>query len=283
MADWSRAEVDAIVADYLNMLELDLLGARYNKSQHRRQLARSLDHRSDGAIERKHQNISAVLIELGFPYLPGYKPLRNYQRVLLDAVVAKLEMARSLHEILSREVERFAESPHIDGSPHLEPPPEMALMRRDRVEESSWADELYSVPRFTNYLERESRNMSLGAAGEAFIMRFEVARLMGAGRPTLAENVEHVSVTRGDGLGFDILSYERDGGERLIEVKTTTFGKETPFFLTRNELTCSRKRDLTYHLYRVYSFRNNPRVFALDGRLDTVCHLSPMQWSARVL
>ena len=33
--DWSRVEVEAIVADYLKMLTLELAGQRYNKTTHR--------------------------------------------------------------------------------------------------------------------------------------------------------------------------------------------------------------------------------------------------------
>jgi hypothetical protein len=65
--DWSHEEVEATVAAYLTMLEQELRGVAFNKSDSRRLLRETLNDRSDGAIERKHQNISAVLIELGFP------------------------------------------------------------------------------------------------------------------------------------------------------------------------------------------------------------------------
>ena len=63
-APWSREEVEATVADYLHMLTQELAGQSYNKTKHRHALAAKLNHRNDGAIERKHQNISAVLIDL---------------------------------------------------------------------------------------------------------------------------------------------------------------------------------------------------------------------------
>jgi hypothetical protein len=40
----------------------------------------------------------------------------------------------------------------------------------------------------------------------------------------------------GDGAGFDIASFDPDGRERFIEVKTTNGAATTPFFLTRNEM-----------------------------------------------
>jgi hypothetical protein len=64
---WSREEVEATVAAYLDMLDQELRGLQFNKSDARRRLGATLSGRSEGAIERKHQNISAILIELGFP------------------------------------------------------------------------------------------------------------------------------------------------------------------------------------------------------------------------
>lgn len=58
--DWSREEVEAIVADYLHMLTLELSGQSYNKTEHRRRLQAKLNQRSDGSIEFKHCNIRGV-------------------------------------------------------------------------------------------------------------------------------------------------------------------------------------------------------------------------------
>ena len=60
----------------------------------------------------------------------------------------------------------------------------------------------------------------MGLAGEQFIAEFEARRLHAAGQKSLAERVEHVAGSRGDGLGYDVLSFEVSGEERFIEVKT---------------------------------------------------------------
>src|SRR5580765_8503395 len=98
MADWSRLEVEAAVADYLDMLALELRGEPFNKAEHNRNLARVLNGRTRGSIERKHQNVSAVLIELGYPYIDGYKPLSNYQELLKDVVEERLLRETALEE-----------------------------------------------------------------------------------------------------------------------------------------------------------------------------------------
>jgi hypothetical protein len=83
-------------------------------------------------------------------------------------------------------------------------------------------------------------------------------RQLGAGQ--LAERVEHVAKTRGDGLGYDVLSFAADGGERFIEVKTTAFGKRTPFFVSSNEAEFARARSAQFSLYRVFDFRAEQRI-----------------------
>ena len=82
---WSDWEVDAIVADYFSMLADEMAGKSFNKSEHRRAL-QTLTGRDPGSIERKHQNVSAVLERLGVPFIRGYKPLAHFQNALLDAV-----------------------------------------------------------------------------------------------------------------------------------------------------------------------------------------------------
>lgn len=72
---WSRAEVEATVSDYFEMLAHELRLEPVNKSEHSRNLQKLLNGRTIRAIESKHQNISAVLIDLGYPYIAGYKPL----------------------------------------------------------------------------------------------------------------------------------------------------------------------------------------------------------------
>ena len=72
---WSIEEVELCVADYLDMLMLDLTGQDYNKTKHRNELMQRLNGRTAGSIEMKHQNISAVMMELGRPPIPGYKGL----------------------------------------------------------------------------------------------------------------------------------------------------------------------------------------------------------------
>lgn len=80
---WSELEIQSIVADYMHMLTLELSGQSYNKTAFRRALLTKLSGRSEASIERKHQNISAVLRDLGCHWIPGYKPVERRKRFRL--------------------------------------------------------------------------------------------------------------------------------------------------------------------------------------------------------
>jgi hypothetical protein len=117
-------------------------------------------------------------------------------------------------------------------------------------------------------------------AGEHFALAFERWRLNQFGAAQLAERVIHVSQAEGDGLGYDIRSFETDGSERFIEVKTTSFGERTPFFASANEVRFSRDRASQFHLYRLFDFRVAPKLFQLDGPIDQHCHLDAVTFRA---
>jgi hypothetical protein len=86
---WTPHEVELIVADYFAMLRAELAGESYSKAAHNRALRTRLNDRSKQSVEYKHQNISAVLIGMGLPYIDGYKPARNLQKTLLPQAVGE--------------------------------------------------------------------------------------------------------------------------------------------------------------------------------------------------
>lgn len=279
MRDWSRAEVEATVATYFEMLDCEIRGRDYSKAAQRKSLSRLLDHRSDGAIERKHQNISAILIELGFVYISGYKPLRNYQRLLYEVVADRLTASATLVDTLREQMAAQVSVPAMDDilASLVDPPttdPHSSTYTSVAIGEGE-------QPRLgADYLALESANRSLGAAGEEFVVKFEMARLINAGREKLAGRVERVATTRGDGLGYDVLSFDVSGRERFIEVKTTNYGSYTPFFVTRNEVTVSRRLADRFHLYRAFEFRRRPRLFCKAGPIEHSFALEASQFTA---
>ena len=85
----------------------------------------------------------------------------------------------------------------------------------------------------------------------------------------------------GSSAGFDIRSFEKNGRDRFIEAKTTKYGKNTPFFVTANELRFSEENSSRYYLYRRFRFRADPKLFALQGQLGENCKLEASHYVAR--
>ena len=278
--NWSDVEVEATVADYFQMLEAELRGEPFNKTDHRRLLKAQLVDRSDGAIELKHQNISAILIELGFPYIDGYKPRGNYQRRLREVVEERL--AESSHLLAITESAVQAEVPRVPDIDDFLRVLDTAPRRKGSGPPFPSIREPGPDYGRVDYLRREALNRSLGTAGELFVLTFEKARLIHEGSPALADQIEHVARTQGDKVGYDVVSFDADGRERFIEVKTTRFGKETPFYVSRNQVGTSRVLREQYHLYRLFRFRVEPRMFTLSGSLSEICALDPVEFEARV-
>jgi hypothetical protein len=275
-ADWHKDEVAHIVADYLAMLTCELTGQSYSKAARRRQLLTQLPGRTNGAVEFKHANISAVMLELGFPYLRGYKPRSNFQRSLLvDEVGLQVSKHLLLDDVALAAVQRPAANADFHDFDRIKTP---TPTRDTGIAET--APRYGRAPIKRDYLEREALNRSLGLAGEDFALRFERWRLAQLGAAQLAERVIHVSQTEGDGLGYDIRSFEPDGSTRFIEVKTTSFGERTPFFVSANELRFARENAPQFHLYRLFEFRTMPRLFQLDGAIEGNCNLDATTFRA---
>ena len=274
--DWTRLEVEAAVQDYLEMLFLGHRDEPYSKAEHNRRLRERLDGRSRGSVEFKHQNISAVLDGMGLPYIPGYKPRGNVQMLLRDVVRERIQ---PYIDWLSNDIARKQEPIAVPDvlRIHVEPP------KRDLIVGETRAD--YGISgqgglKPVNYVEQEARNQSLGDAGEALIMEYERVRLENAGKDHLARNVEQVSKTQGDHMGYDIRSYEETGRDRFVEVKTTRYDKRTPFYISANELKFCKANSNAYQLYRVFGFRKSPKLFTLPGDVETHVSLRAINYRA---
>lgn len=273
-SDWTEAEVAAVVASYFGMLRLELAGVRFNKSEENRKLQEAIG-RSKGSIEFKHQNISAVVIEAkGIP-IDGYKPMNNVQELLRVEVLERLLHDAELRQLMLRSVEEAAEI--VLGSVDLlfrsEPPPFLPSSSRPLQSRAG---------QFIDFQRLEAQRRDLGLAGELAVVAHEQSRLRHCGLNELAERVEHIPTTRGDGTGYDVLSFDTSGREKFIEVKTTRSVKQFPFLVSRNEVEFSDEVTDQFHLYRVFQF-NKPQMgyYSLPGSLRSSVRLDPVTYLGR--
>ena len=268
-SDWNEQEIDLIVADYFDMLQMERAGKPYVKADRNRAL-QELTRRSRGSVEFKHQNISAVLLKLGMDWIPGYKPLRNYQDALVIGIWRYIERRK---DILVAPLPPTVSGAAEDSLLFYEPPPSRTTTSLD-------PEVLTRLVRKFDTAGRDAQNRALGRRGEERVLFSERTRLKSEGRADLARKVRWISEEDGDGAGYDILSFDTTGKERLLEIKTTIGGSTTPFFLSENERVVSTERPKDFRLLRLYEFNRSPKAFELVPPLEHAVILKATNYRA---
>ena len=253
---WKDGEIEIIVADYLDMLQLELGGVKFNKAERNRILQQRLG-RTKGSIEYKHQNISAVLEMLGVPFIRGYMPAVNYQARLFEIVEEQL-IGDSL-------LARLSDQPDDVDVPRagieFHDPPQRRRMPKEV------GPVIHRILHRLDPAARDARARRLGEAGERYLFQSEQNRLSSIGRDDLAGKVRWVSKEDGDGTGYDILSFSARGEPRWLEVKTTNGPVTTPFWITRNELRVSEDNLAHFRLARLYDLSRTLAAYRLKPPL----------------
>lgn len=138
--------------------------------------------------------------------------------------------------------------------------------------------------RKADFSAADARNRALGFAGEKSVMVFEENRLRNTEAADKVEHIRHVAETEGDGAGYDILSFDPDGTELYIEVKTTRGDEQSDFYLSANELAFFKAHQAQFAIYRVCEFdpaTGSGKVFILRGEDISNLSLEPLSYRAR--
>jgi hypothetical protein len=122
--------------------------------------------RTHRSVEFKHQNISAVLEEMGLPWIIGYKPKRNYQASIFGTIDRYLSSNEDIvyHQLPPKVLAVADDGNTFVDAPKLEPQSHRPL-------------QLERLVRKFDPVERDLRNRSLGRAGEEFVLEIEKRNL----------------------------------------------------------------------------------------------------------
>ncbi|MGW8754568.1 DUF3883 domain-containing protein [Bacillus wiedmannii] len=118
-------------------------------------------------------------------------------------------------------------------------------------------DDFIKVARKINYEESSKKKRYNGLLSESIVIDFEKENLLRNGKHELANKIEHVSIEKGDGVGYDIKSYTIDGIPKYIEVKGTTNKNDIPFFISFSEVRASKYYGEKYYIYRVFDIEGD--------------------------
>lgn len=124
-----------------------------------------------------------------------------------------------------------------------------------------------SKPKKIDFDKENKRNSMIGARGEEIVMKAEKNYLTELGLGHLASKVTQSS-RKYDNLGYDIQSFDRNGEQKFIEVKSTKKNSSNglvDFFMSANELRHA-KQIKNYYIYIVFSVhKKQPDILRLKG------------------
>ena len=202
---------------------------------------------------------------LGLEYIKGYKPRGHIQNALIEELTRQTRGGAVLREV---EIPTRAEKP-AQRATFVEHPERTPKVGRRRSQASAGDAGL----RGTREREPTARPPRGGDR-----LRRGGRTTRGRGRPDLAKRVVWVARDLGDGAGYDIASFDADGSDRHIEVKTTRLGSTTPFYLSAWELAYAEEHPSDrLHLPRVRR-RHRAKIYLVDRPTKTELSLEPITY-----
>ena len=155
-------------------------------------------------------------------------------------------------------------------------PEKKSMLKREGVTKNKFRQlKVYNNP------EADKKLKDIGNKGEQYIIEYEIERLTQANKAELADKIKHISLVN-DAAGYDILSFNEDGSERYIEVKTTKGPIGTDFFISPGEIKFS-KVNKEYYIYRVFEFLSEKmtgKIYIKKGDVENNFNLKPLQFKA---
>ena len=154
-----------------------------------------------------------------------------------------------------------------------------AFQRLRRIRQLAWTDYVYPGAMHTRF------EHSLGVMHTATLLYDSITRnstavltsdlaYNDAGLQRDRQLVRFAALLH-DVAGYDVLSFDPTGRERLLEVKTTNGSARTPFFLSRNECQLAVERPGDWCVYRVHLFAQGPLIFRSLRLLNKRCVWRP--------
>lgn len=129
---------------------------------------------------------------------------------------------------------------------------------------TTYSNEISSIVKDFDYVTQSNHLRIIGEIGEDIIVKYlsQLPHIIALGK-----RVEHLSKELGDGLGYDILSYDELGQEIFIEVKTTVKGKLEPFYISANEhnFLQNTPNSVIYRVYNLNIENNTADFFILSN------------------
>ncbi len=136
-----------------------------------------------------------------------------------------------------------------------------------------------------NYEENNRRNAMLGKRGEDVVFDEEIKKLRNSNHDNLkalSDKVKHISLID-DSKGFDIQSFDENGKEKYIEVKSTRSDiQQFSFVMSGRELEKAKELKDAYYIYIVFKADSlEPKIYSIINPFnspESVLKLMPVNF-----
>lgn len=226
---------------------------------------------------------------INYPYGPKMGSINNVPQYLHMCSILKTYIEKD-SELIKMHFNRLTKNEYFDNSlnlltqdvifaavNHLQLYPANSENKHFNLTEvkkdiKSQVEEIKLIGKFINFLENAKELKRIGDMGELLVLEFEKQKLKSF---NISKSPVHISKTKGDGCGFDILSFNEKGEEIFIEVKTTTKDKNHPFYITLHELEKSKLAGHRFILYRLFNLNlenETAQFYIHKGELSNFCN-----------
>ena len=206
---------------------------------------------------------------------------------LFDIIFSDWEKLRPLYDMAISDSYDFADKePKIIDPPLSEVKPGfIKLLPSEIVKREPKKSEGTKVKK-TDHDEENEKNRKTGDRGEILVFRKEKEYLEKIGRMDLIDEIKHISI-EDDSAGYDILSFDKKGDEKYIEVKSTTtkVSNVHHFIISSNEYDKAILLE-NYYIYFVFETNTkNPKIFKLKKPFDlpdSKIEITPANYNVKI-
>lgn len=234
------------ICDYFFEFNIDsIIDYAYTLPEEQKDMCKTLIY---AAIQYYRDTNDSRKIMLNKARYKEYSNDKVDDRAKKDKLISKISESEKHSDVPAKEV-------HLDMVSKPEDPID-AKERKDRIRSKDGID----------YSEQQKRNQETGDIGEKLVLANEIdkARKWGLSEDCVSQ-IRRVSL-ESDDYGFDILSFDQNGKEHYIEVKTTKASSNSlSFVLTQNELDHARKYGSAYSIVMVFDVAQNPRIWDMGN------------------
>lgn len=144
---------------------------------------------------------------------------------------------------------------------------ELINWRLDSLSPKNNQTRVNNKKRKIDFEKENTINCKIGEHGERIVMKIEKDKLISWGKKDLADKVQRKS-EESDSFGYDILSFDQDGKEIFIEVKSTQHKADNnlaQFFISSNEYSKAMNCP-NYYIYVVFEVNTRtPKILKIEN------------------